>query len=187
MHFIGNGARHGPCRFGLGPEVFFRKCFSQIFKDGEGFPDRDFAMTQNWHPPCLGMLGDLLFRVRRIEQYQCFIEVETGHGHGQPWAQRPGRVILVANDKIQFGHLTTFSPLHGFREIAKRQRSHKDKTCSQYNEHDADFKIGKRHGENHRRNEIGEIDVGAVNGGHALAFVGAHRPQKGNAANPIQS
>ena len=111
----------------------------------------------------------------------------TGHGHGQPWAERPGRVILVGNDKMQFGHMTIFSPLHGFRKIAKCQSSHKDKTCSQYNEHNADFKIGKGHGENHRRNEIGEIDIGAVNGGHALAFVGAHRPQKRNAADPIEA
>src|SRR4051812_39671502 len=98
MHFIRDRTRMRPRRFVLRPECGSGKRLGQIFDDRERFPNLDVAVEQDGDF-AVEARADALLEVRRLELDQLLGERNPGRLHRDPWPERPGRVVLVADDE----------------------------------------------------------------------------------------
>src|SRR5262245_43397714 len=104
MHFSRRRARGGAGSLALGPQLFLRKQLREIFEDSERLPDRHLAMMQDRHLAGRAMLDDLLAGLRFIKRYDGLLEGNMRHGERHPWPERPGGIILVADDEMNLRH-----------------------------------------------------------------------------------
>ncbi len=101
VHLRGDRACMSACRRIFGPEKSIRKILGQIFKDRQRLPDTYIAVDQRRHSAGTAEGRHPRFKVRSIERYQRLLECNTGDLHRQPRPERPGRVILIADDQAK--------------------------------------------------------------------------------------
>ncbi len=80
----------------------------QVFQDRERIPDVRLAVHQDGHLAGRRMLEDLLLAARPVERHAQLAERDAEHLHRQPGPQRPGRVVLVADDQEHPGALSAW-------------------------------------------------------------------------------
>src|SRR6185312_7500653 len=75
-----------------------------VFADRERIPDVHRSVHQNGNPTARPVLFDLLLEFGRIQRDQHLIESDAQVLQQYPGTQRPGGVVLVADDQREWGH-----------------------------------------------------------------------------------
>ena len=123
MHFRHHRPGHGARIVRLGPETVAPHLVGQVFDDGDAVPHHGVAVPQHRHLAVRrGDLADgllLLVPVVAIDGNLEFLERQAGLLARQPAAQRPARIVLVADDKLHGERLT----IHVDRVEAERRPS----------------------------------------------------------------
>ena len=89
---------------GGGPQAGLGLQVVQIFGDRQRLPDRQAAMQQHRHAARRRVLADRRLRLGQVERHHDLLEVDAGDPGHQPAAQRPRRVVLVADHQREVGH-----------------------------------------------------------------------------------
>ena len=95
MHLAGQAARVGARRAVRRPEV--RRVFGAILADGEALPDAGAVVLQDRGRCRTGWRLHGGRVAAAVERDHHLLDLEPGEAHGQPTAQAPGRVALVAD------------------------------------------------------------------------------------------
>jgi hypothetical protein len=74
---------------------------SEIFEDRKGLPDLHLAVGKRRHLAGAGDFGHPRFEILGIERNHLFVESDARDLHGNPWAQRPRGIVLVADDEFE--------------------------------------------------------------------------------------
>src|SRR5579859_1655324 len=96
------------------PEQPFRRELRQILRDGETVPDDPVEMMQDRQPPARRIAQDLGLGRRLVERDHHLVEIESGRLQHQPRAERPARIVLIAEIDREVGHeITSFPQMSG--------------------------------------------------------------------------
>jgi hypothetical protein len=83
------------------PQPRGRKFLGEVFQDRKRFPNLHVAILERGHLAGAGHLGDARLEIRGLERDYLFLERNAGDPHGNPWPERPGRIVLVADDELE--------------------------------------------------------------------------------------
>src|SRR5205085_11561798 len=98
MHLGRYGARFRPLGALARPELGI--ALRQVLEDGERVPHQCGAVLQDRHLARRRVLQDALFRSGAVEVDADLVEGDAEHLHREPRPQRPGGVVLVADDEL---------------------------------------------------------------------------------------
>ena len=107
------------------PQPRLRKFLRHVFEDRERFPDVGIPVDQHRHLAGARDGGDPRLEVWRVEIDDGLVERDVGRLHADPRPQRPGRVVLVADDEVE-GHGSDSSERacsFGASKLARRRAS----------------------------------------------------------------
>ena len=76
-----------------------------VFDDRDRFPDREFTVDENRHPPGRRMTQDRGLGLRLVERDDDLVERNGELLEQEPGPERPGRIELVADDELGHGRL----------------------------------------------------------------------------------
>jgi len=82
------------------PEAGVGMLLGEVFEDRQRLPDLRVAVDKRRHLAGARNLGHPRFEILGIERDHLFVESNARDLHGNPWAQRPRRIILVADDEF---------------------------------------------------------------------------------------
>jgi len=118
VHLGAQAARAGPCTHGGRPEMLVREFLGQVLGNGQCVPHREAVVHKHGHTASRSDCGQSGLEFRPVLESQSqldFVERDARVLHQQPGAQRPGRVVLVADVELHAASsLTQASMLASF-------------------------------------------------------------------------
>ena len=94
----------------VGPTHRIAPALAHVLDDGEAVPHRDAVVDEHRHPARRVEARDRLRGAGAVERDADLLEVDAALAQMQPRAQRPGGVVLVADDELHVRVLSRWRP-----------------------------------------------------------------------------